>query len=283
MSIIFYQFDVSNGLFGDVWFKEGTLIFLDRSEKDETFISMISKMPDVQVFTDEHELVWRLVSLVKQFDPDILTGYEINASSWGYIIERFRNVFDINLCAEFSRVLHKNSGKFGDKWGFTHSSIIKVPGRHMINIWRHLKGEVALTRYSLENVAYHILHVTMPLFSRKMLNDLFDGEFKQFSALLDYFQNRSKTSIKLLKVQDIITRNVEQSRLIGIDVFSNYHGGSQYKIESIMARIAKPENLLLNSPSKQDVHEMRSLECIPLVMEPDSNFYKSPLVVLDFQ
>ena len=67
-----------------------------------------------------------------------------------------------------------------------------------------------------------------------------------------------------------------------------------------MFRIAKPESFVLLSPSKQDVspHEthhnrhthpslqvgkQNAAECMPLIMEPLSAFYNSPLVVLDFQ
>jgi len=51
----------------------------------------------------------------------------------------------------------------------------------------------------------------------------------------------------------------------------------------MLLRIIKPENFIVISPSKQQVHEMRAIECIPLVMEPRSNFYTSPVLVLDFQ
>lgn len=89
--------------------------------------------------------------------------------------------------------------------------------------------------------------------------------------------------MRILDVQEFVLRNVEQSRLIGVDFYSNFYRGSQFKVESILLRIAKEENMLLDSPSKAQVHEMRALDVVPLIMEPDSNFYKSPLVVLDFQ
>jgi DNA polymerase zeta len=50
-----------------------------------------------------------------------------------------------------------------------------------------------------------------------------------------------------------------------------------------MFRIAKPENFILISPSRKQVGQQNALECIPLVMEPQSDFYTSPLLVLDFQ
>jgi DNA polymerase zeta len=50
-----------------------------------------------------------------------------------------------------------------------------------------------------------------------------------------------------------------------------------------MFRIAKPENFLLVSPSRKQVGGQNALECLPLVMEPQSAFYSSPVLVLDFQ
>ena len=50
-----------------------------------------------------------------------------------------------------------------------------------------------------------------------------------------------------------------------------------------MIRIAKPESFVMISPSRQQVFEMRAIECLPLVMEPNSSFYTSPVLVLDFQ
>lgn len=50
-----------------------------------------------------------------------------------------------------------------------------------------------------------------------------------------------------------------------------------------MARIAKPESFLLLSPNRVDVGNQNAAECIPLIMEPKSAFFKGPLLVLDFQ
>ena len=85
-----------------------------------------------------------VVDIVRQFDPDILTGYEVHNASWGYLIERSRMKFEYNLCDEISRMKAQSHGRFGkdaDRWGFTHTSTIRVTGRHMINIWRAMRGE----------------------------------------------------------------------------------------------------------------------------------------------
>ena len=41
--------------------------------------------------------------------------------------------------------------------------------------------------------------------------------------------------------------------MFGVDFFSVINRGSQYKVESFMFRIGKPESLVFLSPSKDDV------------------------------
>ena len=68
---------------------------------------------------------------------------------------------EFDLCDELSRMKYMSHGRFGrenDRWGFTQASAIRVTGRHMINIWRAMRGEMNLTQYTLENVTFHLLH-----------------------------------------------------------------------------------------------------------------------------
>lgn len=43
---------------------------------------------DVYAEPDEMYMINTLVDIVRDLDPDILTGYEVHSSSWGYVIER---------------------------------------------------------------------------------------------------------------------------------------------------------------------------------------------------
>lgn len=58
---------------------------------------------------------------------------------------------------------------------------------------------------------------------------------------------------------------------------------AQYRVESMMLRIAKPMNYIPVTPSTQQRAQQRAPQCIPLVMEPESRFYSNSVVVLDFQ
>ncbi|KAI0839562.1 hypothetical protein F5Y06DRAFT_265693 [Hypoxylon sp. FL0890] len=235
----------------------------------------------------ELDVMVRMVEIVRTHDPDILTGYEVHGSSWGYLIERARFKYDYNLCDEFSRMKSQSFGRFGkeaDRWGFNTTSTIRVTGRHMINIWRAMRSELNLLQYTMENVAWHLLHRRIPHYPWHTLTEWYvGGKHRDLSKLLRYYLTRTKLDIEILEANELIPRTSEQARLLGVDFFSVFSRGSQFKVESIMFRIAKPENFVLVSPDRKQVGSQNALECLPLVMEPQSAFYNSPLVVLDFQ
>lgn len=257
--------------------------------EDTGIAQRISKQVSVEVEYEEDELdlINRIVDIVRQFDPDILTGYEVHNSSWGYLIERARMKFEYNLCDEISRMKSQSHGRFGkdaDRWGFTHTSTIRVTGRHMINIWRAMRGELNLLQYTMENVVFHLLHKRIPHYQHIDLTRWYlSTKPRDLSKVLNHFLSRVQLNLEILQANEIVPRTSEQARLLGVDFFSVISRGSQFKVESTMFRIAKPENFVLISPSRKQVGQQNALECLPLVMEPQSAFYSSPLLVLDFQ
>ncbi|EHK97080.1 putative DNA polymerase zeta catalytic subunit [Glarea lozoyensis 74030] len=257
--------------------------------EDGVAAARIAKQSGLDVVSEDSELdlMIRMVEIVRNYDPDILTGYEVHGGSWGYLIERARLKYDYNLCDEFSRMKSQSHGRFGkdnDKWGFNNTSTIRVTGRHMINIWRAMRAELNLLQYTMENVAFHLLHRRIPHFTWADLTNWYTNDKpRDFAKLISHYTSRVQLDLGLLEQNELIARTSEQARLLGVDFFSVFSRGSQYKVESLMFRIAKPENFMLVSPSRKQVGGQNALECLPLVMEPQSAFYNSPLLVLDFQ
>ncbi|RYN87811.1 DNA polymerase zeta catalytic subunit [Alternaria tenuissima] len=265
--------------------RAGILCFSD----EDGIAQRVAKQAPVEVEYEEDELdlINRVVDIVRQFDPDILTGYEVHNSSWGYLIERARMKYEYNLCDEISRMKSQSHGRFGkeaDRWGFTHTSTIRITGRHMINIWRAMRGELNLLQYTLENVAFHLLHKRIPHYQHSDLTTWYlSGKPRDLAKVIDYFLTRVQLNFDILEANETVPRTSEQARLLGVDFFAVISRGSQFKVESTMFRIAKPENFILVSPSRKQVGQQNALECLPLVMEPQSAFYSSPVLVLDFQ
>lgn len=262
------------------------MVYHGEGERPEVKISKALTI-DVEHEPTELDLINRLIDIVRYHDPDIITGYEVHNASWGYVIERARKEYDFDICEELSRTKSESHGRFGkeaDRWGFDHSSSVRITGRHMFNIWRAMKGELNLLQYTMENVVFHVLHRRIPHYSPRILTQWHQsGKPRDIFKVVDYFTSRVQLNLEILEANELGPRTSEQARLLGIDFASVISRGSQFKVESLMFRIAKPENFLLVSPSRKQVGQQNALECLPLVMEPQSDFYTSPLLVLDFQ
>ncbi|XP_071334532.1 DNA polymerase zeta catalytic subunit isoform X2 [Trachinotus anak] len=241
----------------------------------------------VKCATDEKMLFQELITIMRRFDPDILVGYEVQMRSWGYLLQR-ATVLGVDLCQQLSRVPgDSKENRFAadkDEYGADTMTEINIVGRITINLWRVMKTEVTLNNYSFENVAFHVLHQRFPLYSPRSLSDWFDHNTHLYRwKMVDHYVSRVHGTMQLLQQHDIIGRTSELARLFGIQFFHVLTRGSQYRVESMMLRVAKPLNYIPVTPSIQQRAQQRAPQCIPLVMEPESRFYSNSLVVLDFQ
>uniref|UniRef100_A0A8C8FQG0 DNA polymerase zeta catalytic subunit n=1 Tax=Oncorhynchus tshawytscha TaxID=74940 RepID=A0A8C8FQG0_ONCTS len=236
---------------------------------------------------NEKQILVCLLALVYVFDPDILVGYEVQMRSWGYLLQR-ASALGVDLCQQLSRVPgNAKENHFAaerDEYRADTVTEIHIIGRIVINLWRIMKTEVTLNNYSFENVAFHVLHQRFPLYSPRSLSDWFDHNTDLYRwKVVDHYVSRVGGAMQLLQQHDIIGRTSELARVFGIQFYHVLTRGSQYRVESMMLRVAKPMNYISVTPSIQQRAQQRAPQCIPLVMEPESRFYSNSVVVLDFQ
>ncbi|EMD42049.1 hypothetical protein CERSUDRAFT_90650 [Gelatoporia subvermispora B] len=237
----------------------------------------------LDVVSSELDLLNTTIDIVRALDPDIVTGWQIQTASWGYLNARAQT-YGYEIGEQISRAPGRPAGGGTDQWGARTTSTFKVTGRHVLNTWRIVRSENSFTSYTFENAVFQILHKRTPYYTLQTLTDWYNSPVPARTIqLLRYFSHRTASVLEVLHAAEVVTKNAEFARIFGVDFFSVLSRGSQFKVESFMFRIAKPESFVLLSPSKQDVGKQNAAECMPLIMEPLSAFYSSPLVVLDFQ
>nr|XP_016928563.1 DNA polymerase zeta catalytic subunit isoform X2 [Drosophila suzukii] len=239
---------------------------------------------EVQVVASEAEAFEALLALCGRWDADIYAGYEIEMASWGFVIDRAKHLC-FNIAPLLSRVPTQKVRDFvdEDREQFTDLDVeMKLCGRILLDVWRLMRSEIALTSYTFENVMYHILHKRCPWHTAKSLSEWFASPCTRW-IVLEYYLERVRGTLALLDQLDLLGRTSEMAKLIGIQFYEVLSRGSQFRVESMMLRIAKPKNLVPLSPSVQARAHMRAPEYLALIMEPQSRFYADPLIVLDFQ
>ncbi|ORX73789.1 hypothetical protein DL89DRAFT_263802 [Linderina pennispora] len=240
---------------------------------------------------DEVQMITEFTQWVCTHDPDVLCGYEVQNSSWGYLIERADVVYGMRLSSDLSRIIdppwrrqQSGYGREQDSWSYKKGAALSIAGRHVLNVWRLMRSELALTSYSLEKIAEEVLKEKVPHFTHSKISQWFlNGPAVAGIRAIRHVMYRARADLRLLDTMDIVQRASEFASIIGIDFDSVITRGSQLRVESLMARIAHPELYILSSPTREQVAQQRAAECAPLVLEPQSRYYTDPVVVLDFQ
>lgn len=134
----------------------------------------------------------------------------------------------MDLCDDLSRVRQLSQGRFGkelDPWGFNTGAAIKIPGRHLINIWRAMRGELNLLGYTMENVVFHLLHkrwvsprintpftvsnpgCRIPHYGYGTLTKWYqNGDPGSLATVLDYYIERVQLNLEIIDQQELISR-----------------------------------------------------------------------------
>lgn len=107
---------------------------------------------------------------------------------------------------------------------------LRKTGYRMVTIVINLPfiSQVTLNSYSFENVAFHVLHERIPLYTFRTLSDWWD----QRTSLnrwrtIDHYVRRCRGNVRILESVDFIGRTSELARLFGILFFSVICRGSQ--------------------------------------------------------
>lgn len=197
----------------------------------------------MELVADEVALIMAVVRLVRKWDPDIFAGYEIELASWGYILQRCQ-VINIDIVPLLSRIPSQKMAKFrtvdddvaaDEMHGFEYESEYKLYGRILLDVWRLLRPEIALTSYSFENCMYHILHRRYALYSHEKLTRLWT-ECINRHIVVEYYRDRALGTLELLGQLDLIGRTSELAKLFGIQFYEVLSRGSQFRVESMMLR-----------------------------------------------
>ncbi|KAK9800905.1 hypothetical protein WJX73_009136 [Symbiochloris irregularis] len=245
-------------------------------------------MPHIQVerHATEEALLDALVEAVRSLDPDIILGWEVQQGSLGYLADRAA-LSDRPLLQQVSRTPQAVSPKDRqeDEYGQLHASGLHSSGRIILNLWRILRSELKLPIYTFEACVAALLQLRTPHIPAWALAAWFNqppaagGRWR----CVAYWVARARLNLAMVEQLDLGGRTGELARTFGIDFQSVLTRGSQYRVESMLVRLAHTQNYLMLSPSRDQVARQPAMEAIPLVMEPESRFYADPMIVLDFQ
>lgn len=234
--------------------------------------------------------------VVKKLDPDILLCYDAWMKSYGYLIDRCFAIGIKNILFKLSRIKkfeQKSDINFGQILCLTGEKMFKtymgknihISGRTFILLWNLISIKYGvLHSYSLEYIIYYVLNTQFPIYSRlKLISWWYSNDLFINYRVCNYLKLGINMIFKLIQKMNIINEATEGSRLTGLPLMASLTRGSQIRIISLIMHFLKCENLILPSPTQLQVREMKAPMHIPFIIEPISEYYTDPVIVLDFQ
>lgn len=236
----------------------------------------------IRGFKDEKEMLEEFTKVIDNYDPDIITGYNINAFDMPYILERLRSH---KLPTSLGRCRDKNA--FTKTFGITTESI--VPGRVVFDPYQILKRDpwVKFHRYDLGTVSKQMLNETKHDVAYKDMERLWNGTKKDTERLIEYARNDSHLNLSLIIKKGLLDKFIEICKISG-SLLQDSFGGQTSRIETMILHEFKKRDFVMPSkPYKgQMIKRNKEKELLKgaTVLEPVKGLHTDGcILVLDFK
>lgn len=239
---------------------------------------------DVENFSSEKEMLERFLAIIDDFDPDVLTGYNIINFDIPYILERLgRN----NLPKNFGRITDKPC--FVRKFGAYQTCT--VVGRVVVDPYQIIKADpfMRFKRYDLNTVALEMLGDGKIDVGYKEMVKLWNGSSEKLSKFIRYSRKDADLALKILLNTDLLGKFFELSKVSGL-LLQDSLGGQSARVEtSFLRACGKRDFVIPTKPSKAEIikreteRQKKGLKGAT-VLEPKKGLHADGCVlVLDFK
>ncbi|KAG9509671.1 DNA polymerase delta catalytic subunit, partial [Fragariocoptes setiger] len=236
----------------------------------------------IKSYESEEEMLLAWTQFVRDVDPDIITGYNIQNFDFGYLLDR-AIALKIEKFPYLSRI--KNSETKARKvtlqsqqLGRRENLDINIEGRVIFDLILVLRRDYKLRSYSLNAVSYHFLQEQKEDVHHSIITTLFKGNEQTRRRLAVYCLKDALLPIKLIEKLMCVVFYMEMARVTGVPLGYLLTRGQQIKVVSQILRKSTEQNYLMPTMIPKDGDEFSGA----LVIDPTKGYYDVPIATLDF-
>ena len=242
---------------------------------------------NLAVFSNEKEMLKEFVKIIDSFDPDIITGYNINNFDFPFIIERLRQC-RVSTIIGRCKQKHAISRKVGLRF---RTSIL---GRIVVDVYELIKesagkGLLRLKRYGLGDVSRELLKEDKIKIVYSELPKYWNGNESQLKKLVDYARKDAQLALRLLLDKNMLDKFFELSKVSGLLLQDILDRGEAARVENLLLREFNKENYIIpckpssNEILRRKVEKEAKVLKGALVLEPTVGLHTNCIVYLDFR
>ncbi|XP_071544881.1 DNA polymerase delta catalytic subunit isoform X2 [Panulirus ornatus] len=236
----------------------------------------------VQSFENEKDMLEHWAGFVRDVDPDIITGYNINNFDFPYLLNRANHLksekFSYLGRVKYIRTVIKDTMLQSRQMGKRENKSINTEGRCQFDLLMILVRDYKLRSYTLNAVSYHFLQEQKEDVHHSIISDLQNGNPQTRRRLAVYCLKDALLPLRLLDKLMCIINYMEMARVTGVPLSYLLTRGQQIKVISQLLRKAVEQDLVLpvHKGAGEDAYEGAT------VIEPRKGYYDKPIATLDF-
>ncbi len=229
---------------------------------------------NVSWFPSEKEMLEEFVAITQAYDPDVITGYNINGFDMPWLIKRAQKndvKFDV---ARSEKQVSMKKGLYPE---------YIVPGRVVIDPFQILKRDPwqKFARYDLNTVSKVLLNDEKHNIEYGEISTLWNGSKDDVNRLIEYARKDVVLAMRLVKEKGMLDKFIEISKISGL-LMQDTFGGQTKRIETMMLYEFRKRDFVMPFAKRKD-NSGQSLKGA-MVLEPQKGLHHGNCtVVLDFR
>ncbi|XP_013786917.1 DNA polymerase delta catalytic subunit [Limulus polyphemus] len=233
-------------------------------------------------YMKENQMLEKWADFVREVDPDIITGYNIQNFDITYLINRAKTL-NVKPFPFLGRVINrasviKNSMIQSKQMGRRENKFINTEGRIQFDLLLVLLRDYKLRSYTLNAVSFHFLQEQKEDVQHSIITDLQNGNEQTRRRLAVYCLKDAMLPLRLLDKLMCIINYMEMARVTGVPLSYLLSRGQQIKVVSQLLRKAKEHDLVIPVHNPEQGDDFTGAT----VIEPVKGYYKDPIATLDF-
>lgn len=239
---------------------------------------------NVHCYMKESELLYAWSDFIRELDPDILTGYNINNFDVPYLLNRAAHLkvkgFEYLGRIRNIRSVIKDTMLQSKQMGRRENKQVNFEGRVPFDLLFVLLRDYKLRSYTLNAVSYHFLQEQKEDVHHSIITDLQNESDQTRRRLAMYCLKDAYLPLRLLNKLMCIINYMEMARVTGVPLACLLTRGQQIKVVSQLLRKAKEAGYLMPTYT-QSGGDNEQFEGAT-VIEPKRGYYADPISTLDF-
>ncbi len=238
---------------------------------------------DVEGFRSEEAMLSRFFEIIRDYDPDILAGYNSNNFDIPYIVDRIR-------------VLNKKGARIDscagrDKKPLYYKKIgnvtrISVTGRIAVDVLPLLRREFSLKQYTLRNAAKELLGSEKLEIPFLEMEAYWKDNGDKLIKFIEYARRDSELALGFILKLRLIDKYIALARASGTLLQDILEGGQTQMVENIILREYMKHGRVVSAKPTGDVSDERFDEGEELaggeVLPPKKGLLEN-IVILDYK